>query len=286
MIEKQPRILIVEDDPDLSDMLGMYFRMQNYEVFTAALGREALAISAEEPLDLVVLDIRLPDIDGYEICRQLREQRRTQTTPIIFMTQKNDRVDRLQGLEMGVVDYVAKPFDNQELLLRVRNAIQRAEQAANLNSVTELPEVPLLDQQLYKHNFGDHDWALLIFAFGGLKTLRERSGFVAADEMLRAVTLMIRSAVREFGGDDDFIGHLGSEEFVILTTPPRAKAIHPRLETRLRHSLSHFYRADDLNSGFLTLDVGLLLVQLGQHDDIASVKQALRATITPASTGS
>src|SRR5690606_31380677 len=99
-------------------------------------------------------------------CRQLRQQRHTQTIPIIFMTQKNDRVDRLQGLEMGVVDYVTKPFDSHELHLRIRNAILRAEQAANLNAVTELPEVPLLDQQLYKYNFGDHDWALLIFAFG------------------------------------------------------------------------------------------------------------------------
>jgi DNA-binding response OmpR family regulator len=122
----KPQILIVEDDLDLAEMLNAYFRVQNYEVLTAAWGEEALKISREQTLQLIMLDIRLPDIDGYEICRQLRTQRRTQDVPIIFLTEKRDRVDKLQGLELGVVDYITKPFDIQELRLRVRNAISRA----------------------------------------------------------------------------------------------------------------------------------------------------------------
>src|SRR5690348_8621761 len=117
----KPRILIVEDDLDLSDMLDAYFRVQNYDVLTAAWGRDAIKIGAEETINLIMLDIRLPDINGYEVCRQLRTQRKTQDVPIIFLTEKRDRVDRLQGLELGVVDYITKPFDIQELRLRVRN---------------------------------------------------------------------------------------------------------------------------------------------------------------------
>lgn len=280
------RILIVEDDTDVSAMLATYFKMQNFDVLMAELGGDALAISAEEHLDLIVLDIRLPDIDGYEVCRQLRMQRRTQTVPIIFMTQKNDHADRLHGLEMGVVDYVTKPFDNQELHLRVRNAIQRAEQAATLNPVTELPEAPVLEKRIYDLLDHDRDWAALVFALSGLSTLRERYGFVAADDMLRAVTLMLRNSVREFGGDEDIVCHLSENEFVVLTTPRNGMNIRSRLETRLRNSLNNFYRAADAEAGFLTLDVGMLVVQLGQHDTVASVKQALRGTITPATTNS
>ena len=132
----KPRILIVEDDLDLSDMLDAYFRVQNYDVLTAAWGRDAVKIGAEETLNLIMLDIRLPDINGYEVCRQLRTQRKTQDVPIIFLTEKRDRVDRLQGLELGVVDYITKPFDIQELRLRVRNAINRAAQLATVNPVT------------------------------------------------------------------------------------------------------------------------------------------------------
>ncbi|RPI93720.1 MAG: DNA-binding response regulator, partial [Chloroflexi bacterium] len=133
-------ILIVEDDLDLSEMLNAYFRVQGYEVQTAAWGEDAVRLTLENPPDLVVLDIRLPDIDGYEVCRRIRTQRRTQTVPVIFLTEKRDRVDKLSGLELGVVDYITKPFDIQELRLRVRNAISRAIRPNVSNPVTDLPE--------------------------------------------------------------------------------------------------------------------------------------------------
>ena len=118
-----PKILIVEDDLDLSEMLSNYFRVKNYDVLTAAWGNEALEISRDHNLALVMLDIRLPDIDGYEVCRQMRQQRRTQSVPIIFLTEKRDRIDKLQGLELGVVDYITKPFGPQELLDSVERVI-------------------------------------------------------------------------------------------------------------------------------------------------------------------
>jgi len=97
---------------------------------------------------------------------------------------------------------------------------------------------------------------------------------------------MLRNSVREFGGDEDIVCHLSENEFVVLTTPRNGMNIRSRLETRLRNSLNNFYRAADAEAGFLTLDVGMLVVQLGQHDTVASVKQALRGTITPATTNS
>ncbi len=135
-------ILIVEDDLDLAEMLNAYFRVQGYEVQTAAWGEDAVRMTREDPPDLVVLDIRLPDIDGYEVCRRLRTNRRTQDIPIIFLTEKRDRVDKLTGLELGVVDYITKPFDIQELRLRVRNSLRRATQTLLVNPVTNMPEGP------------------------------------------------------------------------------------------------------------------------------------------------
>src|SRR5437660_1097787 len=206
-------------------MLNAYFRVQGYDVLTAAWGKDAVKISREHNPDLVVLDIRLPDIDGYEVCRQLRTNRRTADIPVIFLTEKRDRVDRLQGLELGVVDYITKPFDIQELRLRVRNAINRAAQLATVNPVTELPEVAVLDERLNALVYSEKPWSVLLLSIGGLNQLREMYGFVAADEMLRAVTLMVRNAVREFGNEDDFISHLGAEEIVILTTTDKIASI-------------------------------------------------------------
>ncbi len=258
---EKPHILIVEDDFDLLDMMEAYFRVQGYDVLTASWGRDGLKLSAEAALDLILLDIRLPDIDGYEVCRQLRSQRRTQDTPIIFLTEKRDRIDKLQGLELGVVDYITKPFDIQELRLRVRNTITRAAQMVIVNPVTELPETAMLDERLTQALYAERSWALLLLAIGGLNTLRELYGFVSADEMLRAIALMVQSAVHQFGGEGDFIGHLGAEEFVILTTTANVESIRQRVETRLRQSLRYFYRPRELETGeanFLSLQTGVV----------------------------
>lgn len=278
----KPRILIVEDDPDLSEMLVEFFRGKEYDVRTAAWGQDAIKISNEELLNLVVLDIRLPDITGYDVCRQLRSQRRTQDVPILFLTEKRERVDKLQGLELGVVDYITKPFDIQELNLRVRNAIQRAALQVPLNPVTELPEVNVLDEKLNELLYADTHWALLLVSIAGLDKLREVSGFVAADEVLRAVTLIMRNALREFGSEEDMIAHLTAESFVAVTTAERVANIRARVETRLQMSLDHFYHPQhngDEPEDFLHVDCGVLDYTSGNYDDIDTLKEQLRATM-------
>jgi len=146
-----PLIMIVEDDLDLAEMLSAYLRVQNYDIVTAAWGREAVQMSENEHLSLILLDIRLPDIDGYEVCRQIRTNRRTQDVPIIFLTEKRDRVDKLQGLELGVVDYITKPFDIQEVRLRVRNALNRIARLGMSNPVTDLPEMQVTEDRFASH---------------------------------------------------------------------------------------------------------------------------------------
>jgi DNA-binding response OmpR family regulator len=280
----KPRILIVEDDLDLSEMLDAYFRVQNYDVVTAAWGRDALKISREEDLSLIMLDIRLPDINGYEVCRQLRLQRKTQDVPIIFLTEKRDRVDKLQGLELGVVDYITKPFDIQELRLRVRNAINRARQAGMINPVTELPEVQVLEERVNRLIYSDTAWSLMILSINGLGTLREMYGFVAADEMLRAVTLMVKNALREYGNEDDVICHLTPEELVIVTTADKIANIRSRIETRIRLSLHNFYRrphdeGTPQDGDYLSLDTGIVDHESGAFDDFESIRAALTASV-------
>lgn len=245
MSEDKSQILIVEDDLDLAEMLNSYFRVQGYEVLTAAWGAEAVRIGSEALPDLVVLDIRLPDFDGYEVCKQLRSDRRTANLPIIFLTEKRDRVDKLAGLELGVVDYITKPFDIQELRLRVRNALQRTKQSTQMNPVTNTPEIDLTDKYLGDLLDSDADWAVFTLRITGLDGFRERYGFVASDDVLRAVALMINNAVRDVGGEGDFIGHFSEQDFLILTHAGRVDDIRERIETRVQQSLEFFYPLKD-----------------------------------------
>lgn len=263
------RILIVEDDLDLSEMLGAYFRVQGYEVSTAAWGEEAVRLSLENPPDLIVLDIRLPDIDGYEVCRRLRSHRKTQVVPILFLTEKRDRVDKLVGLELGVVDYITKPFDIQELRLRVRNALRRAEQTSLMNPVTGLPEGELVDEKLAASLVSDSGWSVMLMTIMGLDNFRELYGFVASDDVLRAVSLMMSNAVREVGQENDFIGHLAQHDFVIISDAEHLAAIRERIEARLKQSMEYFYPLKDRDKARLAMQENRLKLVIGQvnHSD-------------------
>ncbi len=282
------RILIVEDDLDLAEMLSSFLRVQDYEVLTAAWGEEALRLSREEQTDLIVLDIRLPDIDGYEVCRQLRAQRQTENTPIIFLTEKRDRVDKLQGLELGVVDYITKPFDIQELRLRIRNAISRAGRAALSNPITDLPEGEAVNDRLNKMLMVEENWAVMGLSVERLSRFREMYGFVAADDVMRAVTLMIRNAIREHGGENDFIGHLGAESFVLITTADNVERIRQRIESRIKESREYFYPLRDrekvreaIEANHLNLSSGVITHATGEYTDADALRDALKQAATP-----
>ncbi len=244
MAEAKPKILIVEDDLDVAEMLNAYFRVQGYEVFTVNWGEDGVRAGQSIFPDLVILDIRLPDIDGYEVARRLRSDRRTQEIPIIFLTEKRERIDRLQGFEVGADDYITKPFDVQELRLRVRNALKRVSQGSLTNPVSGLPEGPLVEERLSDaiHKSG---WALLHISIDHLDSFREAYGFVASDDVLRAISLMIHNTMKEAGSSDDFLGHISPTDFVVVVAPANLPAFQERIRSRLEQSLDYFYPIKD-----------------------------------------
>ncbi len=145
---------------------------------------------------------------------------------------------------MGADDYITKPFDVQELRLRIRNALRRAEQDTLTNPVTGLPDGRLVDERLAEC-MNKLNWTMLIVSLENLDAFRESYGFVASDDVLRAVSLMIHNARKEIGGQDDFLGHLGSTDFVLITTPDRSANLQERIRNRLESSLDYFYPIKD-----------------------------------------
>ncbi len=117
-----PRILLIEDDPRLAAMVSEYLGEAGFHVSTAAAGGAGLEQLRREPYDALVLDLMLPDIDGLEVCRQLRA---TSDTPVLMLTARGDTMDRVVGLEMGADDYLPKPFEPRELLARLRAILRR-----------------------------------------------------------------------------------------------------------------------------------------------------------------
>lgn len=121
------RVLVVEDDRDIADLVVRYLQKAGFEVSALASGARALAAIAQQPPDVIVLDLMLPEVNGTEVCRSVRSNDKTAATPIIMLTARADEAERVAGLEMGADDYLTKPFSPNELVARVRALVRRAE---------------------------------------------------------------------------------------------------------------------------------------------------------------
>ena len=237
-------ILVIEDDLDIADMLSAYFRVQGYDVSVENWGEDGVRTSLEKHPDIIILDIQLPDINGFEVANRLRNDRRTQNIPIIFLTERRERESRLKGLELQADDYITKPFDIQELRLRVRNTLERTRRGSLTNPVTGIPESKVVDEQLLRC-LQEGGWVCVMIMLENLSRFRDIYGFVASDDLLRAVTLMIQDTLNQQGGKDDFLGHLTSSDFILITKPPYVENLMKRISDRLSHSFGYFYREQD-----------------------------------------
>ena len=246
------RLLIVEDDFDISNMLRIYFTGQDYDVDIAPRGSDALEKTRQQLPHLIVLDIMLPDIDGYEVCRRLRTQTRTRHIPVIFLTQKDERSDKLQGLELGADDYITKPFDIEELKLRVQNAIARAERESLTDPRSGLPSGRLIEEELRRIIRTD-GWALMDIRVNNFGPFKDEYGFVAGDDVLRSTAMTINETVDQFGTTDDFIGHAGEDNFIVITTEEHAPQIRDEIKKRFAEEVPTHYNFMDRDQGYVTI---------------------------------
>jgi len=271
------RLLIVEDDFDISNMLRIYFDSQGYETIVAPRGEEALEVCRRKLPNLVILDIMLPDINGYEVCRRLRANLRTSHIPIIFLTQRDERSDQIAGLELGADDYITKPFDLQLLLLRVQNSLHRAGRLSLTSPVTGLPSSKLIEDQLRQIIRRD-DWSVLYIGINHINDFNDVYGFVAGDDVLRFTAMLLTEVVDELGTGSDFIGHIGGDDFLIITSPEGSAKMKARLEQRFKEDVVTFYNFKDRERGYIEIVDGggnaqkapLMTLAVGriQHDTV------------------
>ncbi|MCC6191596.1 MAG: response regulator [Anaerolineales bacterium] len=281
------RILVVEDDFDISNMLRIYFTGQGFEVSVAPRGGEALAMTRQSLPHLIVLDIMLPDMDGYTVCKQLRTTTRTSHIPIIFLTQKDERSDKIAGLELGADDYITKPFDIEELKLRVTNAIVRQERESQTDPRTGLPSGRLIEDHL-RRIIRTQGWALLDCRLNHFERFKDVYGFIAGDEVLRFTSILLGEVVDEVGTANDFIGHPGGDNFVVVTTTAAGPRVRDRLKARFNDEILTHYSFVDRERGFslaknhdgqevqvplMTMAIGLVTSETRSFADIREITE-------------
>jgi len=181
------KILIVDDEIDLLKMLDFNLRGAGYATVQAQTGKDALRLARSEKVSLILLDLMLPDIQGTEVCRQLKGDPATRDIPVIMVTAKAEEIDRVVGFELGADDYVTKPFSPRELVLRVKALVKRARRtgsgAATGAEVLAFGEI-VIDESRHRVTVGDDEPQLTALEFRLLSTFVKRRGRVQTRERL------------------------------------------------------------------------------------------------------
>jgi DNA-binding response OmpR family regulator len=179
------RVLVIEDDPAILRGLADNLRFESYDVLTASDGETGYRIARERPPDLIVLDLMLPRMSGYEVCRKLRGQ--GVQTPIVMLTARGEEADRILGLDLGADDYITKPFSVREFVARVRAVLRRAQGVRAMPDELRFDDVTV-DFRRYEATKGGRPLDLTRKEFGVLRLLAARAGeVVTRDELLNEV---------------------------------------------------------------------------------------------------
>ena len=217
-----PRILVVDHDELERLLIKHRFRLDRLHLIEAVDGRSALEAAWSTDLDLILLDLHLPDQSGFEVIRRLKDDPRTRSVPVIFLSAISGSDDKVRALDLGAVDFVTKPFDPAELRARIRVALRMKsyhdllEEQAQLDGLTGLSNRRALEQRL------DAEWSvarrrggpisLVIVDLDHFKRINDRFGHAAGDETLRTAALALKSVARS----SDFVARFGGEEFVLI----------------------------------------------------------------------
>ncbi len=248
------KILVVEDAPDISSLLKIYFTSQGYDVLTAMRGQIALEICRKTPPNLALLDVNLPDMEGYDIGKALRQSARTRHIPIIFLTARGEKQDRLKGLgEVQAEYYLVKPFDIEEVHTIVKAALDRARQKNLTHPVTNVPTAEIINEQ-FRSLLASSGWALALIHINGFETFTQAYGAVVGEDVLKFTALLISEVVNEAGRPEDFIGQMVvGASFVLISTPELMPALTAKLCERFDAEIGLHYNFKDRRNGHITV---------------------------------
>jgi diguanylate cyclase (GGDEF)-like protein len=248
---RQASILVVEDDRFIARLLSVELRAAGYEVRMASDGAEGLAMAQERCPDLILADVMMPHMDGFEMTRRLRDDPRTEGVSIIILTARGLAADKLTGLTAGADDYIVKPFDNEELLARVRGVLRRAAYMRAQSPLTGLPGNVRIEEEI-EERVGPHAaFALMYLDLDNFKAYSDRYGFVRGDEALRATGRLIREAAESVAGPTVFVGHIGGDDYVVVTEPELAEPIAREVVRRFDQLAPTLYDPQDAARGYV-----------------------------------
>ncbi len=248
--ERAIKILLVDDERNILDIVQFNLEVEGFEVTTASDGMEALRVVHDAAPDLILCDIMMPEVDGLEVCRRLKADSRTNQIPIVMLSAKAQSQDKLDSIAAGADDFVTKPFDFNDLVARIKVNLIRAKQKKDVSPLTGFPGSISIEAEIKTRVKRAEAFATLYVDMDNFKPFNEVYGFPQGDKAIKMLADIIDDAVRKAGNMEDFVGHGGGDDFMIISTPDRAKAIAIFLIENFDRRVTALYREEDLQRGY------------------------------------
>ncbi len=243
-------ILIADDEDQMRKILRREFS-RDYKVLSAKDGLRAINIVKRDLPTLVLLDFDMPRLNGYEVLKQLRKDAATRMIPVIFVTSENTDSVKVEILNAGADDYLTKPFSLNELAARVAGVLRRNRRALQSNPLTLLPGSPAIEVEVNRRIASLEPFACLYADIDHFKAFNDVYGYSKGDQVIRAAGESLRAASAEYGLPDDFLGHIGGDDFILVTRPSVVRNIAASVAAHCDESFPNFYLPAHRSSGFV-----------------------------------
>lgn len=245
-------VLIVEDSNTLQQVIGMALEAQGY-ICTAALdGASALRLLAEHTPDAILLDLNLPDIDGFELCKRVKSEPKSRNIPILVMTGMGQSGFEIMAIQAGADDFIAKPVDPLVLDARIEMVVRRTRKERYVNALTGLPGNALTEERLASALAAKRPFAVMFIDIDDFKPFNRRYGYARGDLLLRHVADLICESISYVGCEDAFLGHMGGDDFVVTCEPGKAEKVGRAIADAFDMSVMDFYEDEDREAGYFT----------------------------------
>lgn len=247
------KILVADDDPFILEIIKIEFESMDFEVITAADGEAALDVVRRELPDLIILDIMMPQLDGYKVCRRLKANSRTADIPVIMLTAKSRKEDKFWGRDAGADEYVTKPFEPVELEAMVEKLIALRKSGESYHPLTKLPTQAsiLKEEERRKKEGRPFVKGMFFFPPGSVEIFKQKYGEMAWEDFLHIVANILKAAMERFAAQEGFLGHRGDDVLVAILPPPLWPKLKAAAQEEVKRTLARFYKPEDLQRGYV-----------------------------------
>jgi diguanylate cyclase (GGDEF)-like protein len=258
-----PKILVADDEPHIRRILQFLLEQEGFSVILAENGKEALACLESNRPDLMLLDVMMPEMDGYAVLQHLRSNFETSRLPVIMLTAKGADNEKVRGLKGGANDYLTKPFNHEELLLRMRNMLEATRSQREANPLTGLPGNHAIERECENRLAAGDPFGFMYIDIDHFKAFNDYYGYTRGDDAITFTAAILRESSHQVGNNNDFIGHVGGDDFVVISDSAHAEDLARHIIETFDQKKEKLFNPEDFQKGYLRIrDRG------GQEDDI------------------